>query len=59
MMLRTGSITCTCHATCTHSFGANLYSYARVQRMMADRLGGVVTAHDAPGFGLTGKRVGG
>ncbi|KAG2437581.1 hypothetical protein HYH02_011221 [Chlamydomonas schloesseri] len=38
---------------CYHGFGANLGSYKRVQGLMAQALGGVVTAHDMPGFGLT------
>lgn len=38
-------------------FGANLYSYAPVQRLLAEALQGIVTSHDAPGFGLTERWV--
>lgn len=40
-------------AHCYHGFGANVGSYVLVQEQLAQRLGGVVTAHDMPGFGLT------
>ncbi|KAF5841299.1 Alpha/Beta hydrolase protein [Dunaliella salina] len=38
---------------CYHGFGANLYSWAPCQKLMADTLQGLVTSHDMPGFGLT------
>ncbi|KAJ9508121.1 hypothetical protein QJQ45_021459, partial [Haematococcus lacustris] len=38
---------------CYHGFGANLFSWAAVQPLLAASLGGIVSAHDAPGFGLT------
>ena len=36
-----------------HWFGANLSSWLRVQQILADRLGALVSAHDTPGLGLT------
>lgn len=42
-----------CALHCFHGFGANTWSWSRVQQLLADRLAGVVTAHDMPGFGLT------
>ena len=42
-----------CAVACYHGFGANLWSWARVQQQLADAVGGVVCAHDMPGFGLT------
>lgn len=42
---------------CFHGFGANLYSWNKIQQKLADRIAGVVTAHDMPGFGLTERWV--
>jgi alpha-beta hydrolase superfamily lysophospholipase len=42
---------------CYHGFGANLYSYTRVQQALASATGGMVTTHDMPGFGLTERCV--
>lgn len=42
-----------CAIACYHGFGANLWSWERVQQQLADAVGGVVSAHDMPGFGLT------
>lgn len=36
-----------------HGFGANLWSWAKVQQDLADAAGMPVVAHDMPGFGLT------
>lgn len=36
-----------------HGFGANLWSWMRVQQQLADETGATVLAHDMPGFGLT------
>ena len=36
-----------------HGFGANTFSWARVMPRLAEVLGAVCSAHDAPGFGLT------
>jgi hypothetical protein len=36
-----------------HGFGANTFSWSFVDRLLAARLGALVTAHDMPGFGLT------
>jgi len=36
-----------------HGFGANVYSWSRVQGALSDRLRALVTAHDSPAFGLT------
>ena len=41
-----------------HGFGANLSSWAPSQRRLADGLGGTVSAHDAPGLGLTERPTG-
>lgn len=38
---------------CLHGFGASAYSWSFIQQGLAQRLGGVVTAHDMPGFGLS------
>ncbi|MEW5308004.1 MAG: hypothetical protein WDW36_010368 [Sanguina aurantia] len=38
---------------CYHGFGANLFSYEPVVQRLAAAVGGVVSAHDCPGFGLT------
>lgn len=40
---------------CYHGFGANTGSWDPVQQQMADRLQAVVSSHDMPGFGLTGR----
>jgi hypothetical protein len=42
-------------AHCVHGFGANTFSWSFVQRELAAALGGVVTAHDMPGFGLSAR----
>ena len=40
--------------SCVHGFGANTYSWERAALgPLAERLGAVAVAHDAPGFGLT------
>ena len=36
-----------------HGFGANTFSWSFVDRLLAQRLAALVTAHDMPGFGLT------
>lgn len=43
------------HVALYHGFGANLWSWGAVQAPLARALGGLVTAHDMPGFGLTGR----
>jgi pimeloyl-ACP methyl ester carboxylesterase len=40
---------------CLHGFGASIYSYSFVQDKLAKKIGGVVTAHDLPGFGLSSR----
>lgn len=40
---------------CLHGFGASTYSWSFVQDKLAKHLGGVVTAHDLPGFGLSSR----
>ena len=40
---------------CYHGFGANTGSWDPVQRDMATKLQALVTTHDMPGFGLTGR----
>ncbi len=40
---------------CYHGFGAGLYSWSFVQRLLAQRLQAIVTSHDTPGFGLTSR----
>jgi pimeloyl-ACP methyl ester carboxylesterase len=42
-----------CAIACYHGFGANLWSWELVQRRLAESIGGLVSAHDMPGFGLT------
>lgn len=42
---------------CYHGFGANLFSYEPVMQRLAAAVGGVVSAHDCPGFGLTERYV--
>lgn len=42
---------------CYHGFGANLFSYKPVVQRLAAAVGGVVSAHDCPGFGLTERYV--
>jgi pimeloyl-ACP methyl ester carboxylesterase len=36
-----------------HGFGSNVWSWSLVQAALAKRLGGIMTSHDMPGFGLT------
>jgi pimeloyl-ACP methyl ester carboxylesterase len=43
----------TCAMACYHGFGANLWSWERTHKLVAEAVRGVVTAHDMPGFGLT------
>jgi hypothetical protein len=43
---------------CYHGFGANLESFGAVQQRLADSLGGLVSAHDMPGFGLSERPSG-
>ena len=40
---------------CYHGFGANTGSWAPVQAKMSHELDALVTSHDMPGFGLTGR----
>lgn len=40
---------------CLHGFGASTYSWSFVQDKLAKKIGGVVTAHDLPGFGLSSR----
>lgn len=52
-----GSATAVAAATAAialyHGFGANLWSWGKVQQQLADATGSPVVAHDMPGFGLT------
>lgn len=40
---------------CYHGFGANTGSWAPVQAKMSGEVDALVTSHDMPGFGLTGR----
>lgn len=40
---------------CYHGFGANTGSWDPVQQKMARSIKALVTSHDMPGFGLTGR----
>lgn len=40
---------------CFHGFGANTASWGYMRQQLSDMLNAQVTAHDMPGFGLTGR----